>query len=145
MENNKHKKPQKTFKEAELKLKQATNLPEISNVLIQLCEQIGNKIELHVHFSINTIDNVTNSVVSFVHGNENTVTTGSGIVGNHVQGGGINDIQIGHRTNGNKSPIDGSIDVLGFREFQKLTKENSLLINKQIKENELKINQIERK
>ena len=61
MEN---KELQTTVKETELKLKEEISLPEVSNVLIQLIQQFDSKVELHVHFNIQNIENVKNSIIA---------------------------------------------------------------------------------
>ena len=43
----------------ETRLKQAISLSEVSEILIQLCNQIGNKIELHIHIDITRIGHTT--------------------------------------------------------------------------------------
>jgi len=47
-----HKPKQPT--ELQLQLQQATSLPEITQVLVQVCEQLNKKTELHIHFIINS-------------------------------------------------------------------------------------------
>jgi hypothetical protein len=63
-----------SFHETELQLQQATSLPEISKVLITLCEQLGGKTELHVHFVIN--DN--HLFIEQINGGNNHLMSGSG-------------------------------------------------------------------
>ena len=60
----KNKELQTVVKETELKLKEAISLPEVSNVLIQLIQQFDSKVELHVHFNIQSIGNVKNSQIT---------------------------------------------------------------------------------
>jgi phosphoserine aminotransferase len=68
--------------EKEIQIKQATTLPEITQVLIQVCEQLGKKTELHVHFIINSTvvgNNVTGNNNDIVSGNDNIVVADSTI------------------------------------------------------------------
>jgi len=120
----KNKELQTAVKETELKLKEAISLPEVSNVLIQLIQQFDSKVELHVHFNIQSIGNVTDStVIGNINGDNNTTIAGyfsDSNVANTVTNGYIN---------GN------------FSEYRKQVAENSNRINKQIKELEKQLNQ----
>jgi hypothetical protein len=127
--------------ETELKLKEAISLSEVSSVLIQLVQQFESKVELHVHFNINSIvgNHLTGSNIQ--HGNNNTAAVGTQ---NTVTGIGRDNNaaiqQIGHRTTGNSSQIDGAINgALGFSEFQKQIAENNKRIEKQIEKKEKRI------
>ena len=92
-----------SFHETEIKLKQAISLPEISNILINLCEQIGNKIELHVHFNIQTVGDMVNSVVVGCNANDSNISI--------VEGSYNATTTYGHATVGDYSGIDGDITL----------------------------------
>jgi hypothetical protein len=69
--------------ETELQLKQATSLPEITNVLITLCEQLGNKVELHVNFVIQSTvygHNLSGDYSSLVVGDKNIAISHSNAI-----------------------------------------------------------------
>ena len=124
MENNKL---QTTVKETELKLKEAISLPEVSNVLIQLIQQFDSKVELHVHFNIQSVGNLANGVIignSNINGNYNTINFSNSNVDNKVQDGGING-------------------KLGFTQFQKQIEENDKRIEEQIIKNDKRIKELE--
>jgi len=101
-----------SFHETELKLKQAASLPEISNVLITLCEQLGNKVELHVHFIIGndniTMNNCDNNAVS-LYGNANSQSIGN-VTNSTLAGCNVfNKNHTGHISYGDYSHITGNI------------------------------------
>ena len=82
------------FNETEIQLKQATNLPEITQVLIQVCEQLSKKTELHVHFVINSVINNRDMNYCDI------------VIGNDIE-------LIGHKTFSVDSPIEGNISTKG--------------------------------
>jgi len=66
-----------SFHETEIQLQQAVSLPEITNVLIQVFEQLRDKVELHIHLVVQNTVNGNN--VASIYGNASSI--GHKIVG----------------------------------------------------------------
>ena len=105
-----NKTPSNSDYPVEIQLKQAISMPEIVNVLIQVCEHLNQKTELHIHFVINSHN--SNS-----HNTESTITGSNSINMNHCHdsitgiGNDNNMSRTGHTAYGYNSSTTGNIQV----------------------------------